>query len=152
MLPRCHMGYLPLLAPEAPPHKRNFLNTGIASVFLLAHIPFAPKVAWIPVVSMKPVVAGVSRSLTVGWFRFVGPDIGHVSVACFNLRQKAQSLGSIIAPDDEEATTANAIDFFNIEPQHRFRVVVSKLPPKPKSLLAPLRPQLPDQPGPLPPR
>jgi hypothetical protein len=41
--------------------------------------------------------------------------------------KKAQSLGSIIAPDDEVTALAKAIDFFHIRPEQQFRVVVTKL-------------------------
>jgi len=39
----------------------------------------------------------------------------------------ARSLGIISAPDDEAAARAKAIEYFHIEPEHQFRVVVTKL-------------------------
>ena len=41
--------------------------------------------------------------------------------------KSARSLGSIIAPDDEVAATAKAIEYFHVEPAHHFRVVVTKV-------------------------
>ena len=35
--------------------------------------------------------------------------------------------GSIVAPDDEAAARAKAIEYFRIEPAHHFRVVVTKV-------------------------
>jgi hypothetical protein len=39
----------------------------------------------------------------------------------------ARPLGTIIAPDDEAAARAKAIEYFYIEPAHQFRVVATKL-------------------------
>jgi hypothetical protein len=63
---------------------------------------------------------------------FVGRSLNYINamylwrVLIFG-KSPARSLGTIIAPDNEKAATAKAIDFFCIEEALQFRVVVEKL-------------------------